>query len=183
MVDLICDYYAKELEDRPVRSQVEVRRRKHAEEQLDRVACSTASARVQIGYLQNRQASQAPETGQQLADILQDVHTQILPGQQYLNCLAHLSCCSAMSRLAHVRLLLLRAQTSPSLCNNVAGVTHWQSPKFFAYYPANFSFPSLLGDMLSGALNMIGFSWISSPACTELETVLALRSPLVFSLC
>jgi len=52
-----------------------------------------------------------------------------------------------------------------------AGMTHWQSPSFFAYFPANSSFPALLGEMMSGALNMIGFSWIGSPAATELETV------------
>ncbi|KAK9805451.1 hypothetical protein WJX73_008705 [Symbiochloris irregularis] len=51
------------------------------------------------------------------------------------------------------------------------GVTHWQSPNFFAYFPANSSYPAMLGDMLSSAFNVIGFSWISSPACTELEAV------------
>ena len=50
-------------------------------------------------------------------------------------------------------------------------MTHWQSPSFFAYFPANSSFPGLLGEMLSGAFNVIGFSWIGSPAATELETV------------
>ena len=51
------------------------------------------------------------------------------------------------------------------------GITHWQSPNFFAYFPANSSTAGLLGEMLSGAFNVIGFSWISSPAATELETV------------
>eukprot|EP00762_Andalucia_godoyi_P004317 ANDGO_05484.mRNA.1 Tyrosine decarboxylase 1 len=51
------------------------------------------------------------------------------------------------------------------------GVTHWQSPNFFAYFPANSSFPGIVGEMLSAAINCIGFSWINSPACTELETV------------
>jgi aromatic-L-amino-acid decarboxylase len=51
------------------------------------------------------------------------------------------------------------------------GVTHWQHPSFFAYFSANSSPPALLGDMLSGALNVIGFSWVTSPAATELETV------------
>lgn len=79
------------------------------------------------------------------------------------------------------------------------GITHWQSPSFFAYFSANSSPPGLLGEMLSGksglditaglpgeslpirevtvihqgvgALNTIGFSWITSPASTELETV------------
>ena len=51
------------------------------------------------------------------------------------------------------------------------GVLHWQSPSFFAWYPSSGSFPALLGDMLSGALNTIGFSWASAPAATELEMV------------
>eukprot|EP00163_Fabomonas_tropica_P013522 TRINITY_DN2503_c0_g1_i4.p1 TRINITY_DN2503_c0_g1~~TRINITY_DN2503_c0_g1_i4.p1 ORF type:complete len:502 (+),score=105.31 TRINITY_DN2503_c0_g1_i4:141-1508(+) len=52
------------------------------------------------------------------------------------------------------------------------GVTHWQHPNFFAYFPANASFPAMVADMLSGAINCIGFSWVCSPACTELETVM-----------
>ncbi|XP_067867001.1 aromatic-L-amino-acid decarboxylase-like isoform X2 [Heterodontus francisci] len=52
------------------------------------------------------------------------------------------------------------------------GVTHWQSPHFHAYFAAANSFPALLGDMLSGAIGCIGFSWVASPACTELETVM-----------
>uniref|UniRef100_A0A8C6VRX5 Aromatic-L-amino-acid decarboxylase n=1 Tax=Naja naja TaxID=35670 RepID=A0A8C6VRX5_NAJNA len=52
------------------------------------------------------------------------------------------------------------------------GVTHWHSPYFFAYFPTANSFPALLGDMLSGGIGCIGFSWASSPACTELETVM-----------
>ncbi|NXC13185.1 DDC decarboxylase, partial [Corythaeola cristata] len=52
------------------------------------------------------------------------------------------------------------------------GVTHWHSPYFFAYFPAASSFPSLLADMLCGGIGCVGFSWASSPACTELETVM-----------
>ncbi|XP_054279364.1 histidine decarboxylase [Macrosteles quadrilineatus] len=51
------------------------------------------------------------------------------------------------------------------------GVTHWQSPYMHAYFPALNSIPSLLGDMLADAINCLGFTWASSPACTELETV------------
>lgn len=51
------------------------------------------------------------------------------------------------------------------------GVTHWQSPHMHAYFPALNSFPSLLGDMLADAINCLGFTWASSPACTELETI------------
>jgi glutamate/tyrosine decarboxylase-like PLP-dependent enzyme len=42
------------------------------------------------------------------------------------------------------------------------GVTHWQHPRFHAYFPAGNSFPSILGDMLSDAIGCIGFSWVSS---------------------
>ncbi len=50
------------------------------------------------------------------------------------------------------------------------GVTHWQSPKFFAFFPANASGPAILGDLLSSALGVQGMLWATSPACTELET-------------
>ncbi|TPX54634.1 hypothetical protein SeMB42_g00159 [Synchytrium endobioticum] len=51
------------------------------------------------------------------------------------------------------------------------GVTHWQHPSFFAFYPANSSYPGILGDMYSSMLNCIAFNWQSSPSCTELETI------------
>ena len=50
------------------------------------------------------------------------------------------------------------------------GITHWQSPNFFAYFPANTSGPSILGDLLSSGLGVQGMLWATSPACTELET-------------
>nr|XP_061789329.1 aromatic-L-amino-acid decarboxylase-like isoform X3 [Nerophis lumbriciformis] len=52
------------------------------------------------------------------------------------------------------------------------GITHWQSPYFYAYFPAASSYPAMLADMLCGAIGCIGFSWAASPACTELETVM-----------
>ncbi len=50
------------------------------------------------------------------------------------------------------------------------GITHWQSPRFFAYFPANSSGPSILGELLSAGLGVQGMLWSTSPACTELET-------------
>jgi aromatic-L-amino-acid decarboxylase len=50
------------------------------------------------------------------------------------------------------------------------GVTHWQSPNFFAYFPSNASGPGILGDLLSSGLGVQGMLWSTSPACTELET-------------
>jgi aromatic-L-amino-acid decarboxylase len=50
------------------------------------------------------------------------------------------------------------------------GVTHWQSPNFFAFFPANASGPAVLGELLSAGLGVQGMLWATSPACTELET-------------
>jgi aromatic-L-amino-acid/L-tryptophan decarboxylase len=50
------------------------------------------------------------------------------------------------------------------------GITHWQSPSFFGYFPANTSGPSILGELLSAGLGVQGMLWSTSPACTELET-------------
>ncbi|XP_065332536.1 aromatic-L-amino-acid decarboxylase-like [Cloeon dipterum] len=52
------------------------------------------------------------------------------------------------------------------------GVTHWHHPQFHAYFPTANSYPAIVADMLSGAIACIGFSWIASPACTELEVIM-----------
>jgi len=53
----------------------------------------------------------------------------------------------------------------------VPGITHWQSPNFYAYFPCNASGPAILGDLLSSGLGVQGMLWATSPACTELETL------------
>ena len=50
------------------------------------------------------------------------------------------------------------------------GITHWQSPNFFAYFPSNTSGASIIGDLLSSGINAQGMMWNGSPAYTELET-------------
>ena len=52
----------------------------------------------------------------------------------------------------------------------IPGITHWQSPNFFAFFCANASGPAILGDLLSSGLGVQGMLWATSPACTELET-------------
>lgn len=52
----------------------------------------------------------------------------------------------------------------------VPHILHWQSPNFFAYFPANTSGPAILGELLSAGLGVQGMLWATSPACTELET-------------
>lgn len=51
----------------------------------------------------------------------------------------------------------------------VPALVHWQHPNFFAYFPANSSYPAILGELLSAGLGVNGMSWVTSPACTELE--------------
>ncbi len=53
----------------------------------------------------------------------------------------------------------------------VPGLSHWQHPNFFGYFPANSELSSVLGDYLSTGLGVLGLSWQSSPALTELEEV------------
>src|SRR5579875_3360696 len=51
------------------------------------------------------------------------------------------------------------------------GLSHWQSPKFFGYFPSNGLLASVLGDFASTGLGVLGLSWQSSPALTEGEEV------------
>ena len=49
------------------------------------------------------------------------------------------------------------------------GISHWQHPRFFGYFPSNGELASVLGDFVSTGLGVIGLSWQSSPAVTEIE--------------
>jgi aromatic-L-amino-acid/L-tryptophan decarboxylase len=51
------------------------------------------------------------------------------------------------------------------------GLSHWQHPNFYGYFPSNGELASVLGDYLSTGLGVLGLSWQSSPALTELEEV------------
>ena len=53
------------------------------------------------------------------------------------------------------------------------GITHWQHPSFHAYFPANATLASTIGDFLSTGLGVIGLNWQASPALTELELLMA----------
>jgi aromatic-L-amino-acid decarboxylase len=52
------------------------------------------------------------------------------------------------------------------------GLTHWQAPGFMGYFPANSSGPAILGELLSAGLGVQGMLWSTSPACTEVETLM-----------
>lgn len=54
----------------------------------------------------------------------------------------------------------------------VPGLTHWQHPGFFAWFPSNISFPSILGELMSAGLGVNAMAWATSPAATELETLM-----------
>ncbi len=49
------------------------------------------------------------------------------------------------------------------------GITHWQSPSFFGYFPSNSTGPAVLGELLNAGLGIQGMLWATSPACTEVE--------------
>ena len=49
------------------------------------------------------------------------------------------------------------------------GLSHFQHPDFFGYFPANSELSSVLGDFLSTGLGVLGLSWQAAPALTELE--------------
>lgn len=48
-------------------------------------------------------------------------------------------------------------------------LVHWNSPRFFAFFPCSNSVPAILGELMSAVLNVNGMLWSTSPACTELE--------------
>jgi len=52
------------------------------------------------------------------------------------------------------------------------GLTHWQHPGFYAYFPANTSGPSVLADLVCAGIGAQGMLWATGPACTEVETVM-----------
>jgi aromatic-L-amino-acid decarboxylase len=54
----------------------------------------------------------------------------------------------------------------------IPGLTHWQHPSFFGYFPANTSYPSILADLVAAGLGVQGMSWVTSPAATEVETLM-----------
>ena len=65
-----------------------------------------------------------------------------------------------------------RRSAATSTTSSCPGIVHWQHPSFFAYFPSNTSYPSILGELLSAGLGVQGMSWVTSPACTELETLM-----------
>ena len=85
-------------------------------------------APVEPGDVRAILPAEAPEHGEDFADVLDDLDRVILPG-----------------------------------------ITHWQAPGFFAYFPANASGPSALADLVSSGLGAQGMLWDTGPAVTELE--------------
>ncbi|CAN6226097.1 unnamed protein product [Urochloa humidicola] len=88
------------------------------------------AANLEPGRLRELLPKAAPELGEPMEEVLDDVRRDILPG-----------------------------------------LTHWQSPRFFAYFPMNASAAGLAGEMLSVGLNVVPFVWAASPAAAELEAV------------
>ncbi|RDY00983.1 Tyrosine/DOPA decarboxylase 2, partial [Mucuna pruriens] len=53
----------------------------------------------------------------------------------------------------------------------IPGITHWQSPNYYGYFPSSGSIAGFMGEMLSTGFNVVGFNWMSSPSATELEAL------------
>jgi aromatic-L-amino-acid decarboxylase len=105
----------------------------------DRVDRLPVLSQVQPGQVRAQLPRSAPEQGQSLESLLEDMDRVILPG-----------------------------------------ITHWQSPRFFAYFSTTGSEPGVIGELLTAALNNVGILWRTSPALQELEeTVLAWLAELI----
>ncbi|CAD6239104.1 unnamed protein product [Miscanthus lutarioriparius] len=99
------------------------------------------AADLEPGRVRKLLPEAAPEHGEPMEHILEDVRRDILPG-----------------------------------------LTHWQSPRFFAFFPMNASSAGLAGEMLSVGLNVVPFVWAASPAAAELESVVVDWMARLFSL-
>ncbi|VDB87990.1 unnamed protein product [Peniophora sp. CBMAI 1063] len=64
----------------------------------------------------------------------------------------------------------------------IPGITPWQHPNFYGYFPTACTFEGIIGDMLSSSVSNPGFNWFASPACTELESVVLDWSAKMFGL-
>ena len=95
---------------------------------MERLGELPVKSSAEPGDIRAMLAAEAPEHGEDFADVLGDLDRVILPG-----------------------------------------ITHWQAPGFFAYFPANASGPSALADLVSSGLGAQGMLWDTGPAVTELE--------------
>ncbi|KAF7789995.1 hypothetical protein EIP86_000943 [Pleurotus ostreatoroseus] len=64
----------------------------------------------------------------------------------------------------------------------VPGLTHWQHPSFFGYFPTACTFEGIIGDLYATSATNPGFNWACSPACTELEAIVMDWSAKLFGL-
>ena len=64
-----------------------------------------------------------------------------------------------------------RRRSRDSTRTVLPGITHWNHPSFFAYFPSNTSYASILADIVASGLGVQGMSWQTSPAATEVEEV------------
>ncbi|KAK6618924.1 hypothetical protein RUM44_003305 [Polyplax serrata] len=113
--------------------------------------------RVEPGYLQNLLPREAPTYSEKWEDIMEDMDKVIMPGVSFVVQLG--------DRGTHTH-----SQPTTQL-STFFQVTHWQSPKFHAYFPTSCSYPGIVGELLSAGLGIVGFNWMASPACTELEVI------------
>ncbi|KAG8681046.1 hypothetical protein FRC09_017799, partial [Ceratobasidium sp. 395] len=117
-------------------------------------------AEVEPGYLGKALPNEAPQKGENFEDIARDFQQLIMPGNAQMK----------SSKIKYIK-----------SCD-CAGITHWQHPSFFAYFPTANTFESVLADLLSSSVSNPGFNWACSPACTELEAIVMDWSAKLFGL-
>lgn len=105
--------------------------------------------RVEPGYLQNLLPREAPTYSEKWEDIMEDMDKVIMPGVSFVVQLG--------DRGTHTH-----SQPTTQL-STFFQVTHWQSPKFHAYFPTSCSYPGIVGELLSAGLGIVGFNWVSIP--------------------
>ena len=152
---------------------------RHALHTDSRVTRDT-SGRVQLpvvtqqkpGWLLRALPQQAPEQPESIQDVMKDVETLIVPVTYSSSAHTYIYTHTRTHHHMHSHSLFSTSPPMPDhlyacvhVCACVAqGLTHWQSPHFYAWFKNYSSFPSYLADILIDAFSTIGFSWISSPA-------------------
>ena len=91
---------------------------------------------IEPGYLAELLPASPPHDPEPWEDVMKDVEDKIMV---------------AINDILDIIIIIIITKV---------GMTHWQHPRFHAYFPAGNSFPSILADMLSGAIGCVGFSWV-----------------------
>ena len=134
---------------------------------LDNIDARRVTPNIEPGYLQELIPTEPPQNPEDWDTIMDDVEKKIMIGVST----AKLSSLFSKPIIKHMSLqlfknFLISYNYSSNLMEfhsykmSLFQMTHWQHPRFHAYFPAGNSYPSILGDMLGDAIGCVGFSWV-----------------------